>query len=135
MTGHTLPYDEYLWIQYGKRVVGGNDFPVRYYRCSYPGCTVRKKCVRSPTGEITEIVYRDSHHHPKPHLIDIDLSFATRDGNRWKEHPTTSDSLLRLTMASTTMISLLSRISEYNIFGSIKMLIFQFFKIMFYEAV
>ncbi|KAL9159989.1 hypothetical protein ABFS82_08G170500 [Erythranthe guttata] len=82
MTGHTLPYDEYLWIQYGKRVVGGNDFPVRYYRCSYPGCTVRKKCVRSPTGEITEIVYRDSHHHPKPHLIDIDLSFATRDGGK-----------------------------------------------------
>ncbi|KAL7143107.1 hypothetical protein ABFS83_08G168500 [Erythranthe nasuta] len=69
MTGHTSPHDAYLWRQYGKRVVIGNDFPVRYYICSYPGCTVRKKCARSPTGEITEIVYRDSHHHPKPHLI------------------------------------------------------------------
>ncbi|KAK4484773.1 hypothetical protein RD792_007367 [Penstemon davidsonii] len=58
--------DEYNWRKYGQKLVKGSEFPRSYYKCTYPNCEVKKIFERSPSGQITEIVYKGSHDHPKP---------------------------------------------------------------------
>lgn len=44
----------------------GSENPRSYYKCTYPNCPTKKKVERSQDGQITEIVYKGSHNHPKP---------------------------------------------------------------------
>ncbi|KAK4355190.1 hypothetical protein RND71_024161 [Anisodus tanguticus] len=60
--------DGYNWRKYGQKLVKGCEFPRSYYKCTYPNCEVKKIFEQSPEGQITEIVYKGSHDHPKPQL-------------------------------------------------------------------
>ncbi|KAE9596075.1 hypothetical protein Lal_00030869 [Lupinus albus] len=58
--------DGYNWRKYGQKQVKGSENPRSYYKCTYPNCPTRKKVERSLDGQITEIIYKGSHNHPKP---------------------------------------------------------------------
>ncbi|KAK9168010.1 hypothetical protein Syun_000150 [Stephania yunnanensis] len=58
--------DGYNWRKYGQKQVKGSENPRSYYKCTYPNCPIKKKVERSLDGQITEIVYKGSHNHPKP---------------------------------------------------------------------
>ncbi|XP_039047691.1 probable WRKY transcription factor 33 isoform X1 [Hibiscus syriacus] len=61
--------DGYNWRKYGQKLVKGSENPRSYYKCTYPNCPTKKKVERSLDGQITEIVYKGSHNHPKPQLM------------------------------------------------------------------
>ncbi|EPS60712.1 hypothetical protein M569_14089, partial [Genlisea aurea] len=65
-SGERTSDDGYNWRKYGQKLVKGSEFPRSYYKCTYPNCEVKKIFERSPGGQITEIVYKGSHVHPKP---------------------------------------------------------------------
>ncbi|KAL6841273.1 hypothetical protein ACP4OV_028791 [Aristida adscensionis] len=58
--------DGYNWRKYGQKQMKGSENPRSYYKCSFPGCPTKKKVERSPDGQVTEIVYKGAHNHPKP---------------------------------------------------------------------
>ncbi|XP_061375629.1 probable WRKY transcription factor 20 [Gastrolobium bilobum] len=58
--------DGYNWRKYGQKHVKGSEFPRSYYKCTHPNCEVKKLFERSPDGQITEIIYKGTHDHPKP---------------------------------------------------------------------
>ncbi|XP_002441255.1 WRKY transcription factor WRKY24 [Sorghum bicolor] len=58
--------DGYNWRKYGQKNMKGSENPRSYYKCSFPGCPTKKKVERSPDGQVTEIVYKGAHNHPKP---------------------------------------------------------------------
>ncbi|KAJ4980583.1 hypothetical protein NE237_031420 [Protea cynaroides] len=58
--------DGYNWRKYGQKHVKGSEFPRSYYKCTHPNCEVKKQLERSHDGQITEIIYKGSHDHPKP---------------------------------------------------------------------
>ncbi|KAK4802896.1 hypothetical protein SAY86_001099 [Trapa natans] len=59
--------DGYKWRKYGQKQVKGSENPRSYYKCTFPNCPTKKKVERSlEDGQITEIVYKGSHNHPKP---------------------------------------------------------------------
>ncbi|KAG6643504.1 probable WRKY transcription factor 33 [Carya illinoinensis] len=58
--------DGYNWRKYGQKNVKGSENPRSYYKCSFRGCPMKKKVETSLDGQITEIVYKGSHNHPKP---------------------------------------------------------------------
>ncbi|KAJ9551347.1 hypothetical protein OSB04_015392 [Centaurea solstitialis] len=70
-SGPAIPFDRssddgYNWRKYGQKVVKGSEHPRSYYKCTHPNCEVKKIFERSYTGQITEIVYKGTHDHPKP---------------------------------------------------------------------
>lgn len=45
--------------RYGEKQVKGSPYPRSYYKCSYPGCLVKKIIERDPkTGHVSEAVTR-----------------------------------------------------------------------------
>nr|AJA32882.1 WRKY transcription factor [Brassica oleracea var. capitata] len=58
--------DGYNWRKYGQKQVKGSENPRSYYKCTFPNCPTKKKVETSLEGQITEIVYKGSHNHPKP---------------------------------------------------------------------
>ncbi|KAK1305791.1 putative WRKY transcription factor 20 [Acorus calamus] len=58
--------DGYNWRKYGQKLVKGSEFPRSYYKCTHPNCQVKKQLERSHNGQITDIVYKGRHDHPKP---------------------------------------------------------------------
>nr|AAL32033.3 WRKY-like drought-induced protein [Retama raetam] len=58
--------DGYNWRKYGQKLVKGSEFPRSYYKCTHPNCEVKKLLECSHDGQITEIVYKGMHDHPKP---------------------------------------------------------------------
>ncbi|XVF30319.1 hypothetical protein REPUB_Repub16aG0046600 [Reevesia pubescens] len=58
--------DGYNWRKYGQKQVKGSEYPRSYYKCTNPNCQVKKKVERSLDGQITEIIYKGAHNHPKP---------------------------------------------------------------------
>lgn len=58
--------DGYNWRKYGQKQVKGSENPRSYYKCTFANCSMKKKVERSLDGQITEIVYKGDHNHPKP---------------------------------------------------------------------
>ncbi|TKY65744.1 WRKY transcription factor 33 [Spatholobus suberectus] len=58
--------DGFNWRKYGQKQVKGSENPRSYYKCTHPNCSMKKKVERSLDGQITEIVYKGQHNHPKP---------------------------------------------------------------------
>ncbi|XP_048431322.1 probable WRKY transcription factor 33 [Pyrus x bretschneideri] len=58
--------DGFNWRKYGQKQVKGSENPRSYYKCTFPNCPTKKKVERSLDGQITQIVYKGSHNHPKP---------------------------------------------------------------------
>ena len=58
--------DGYNWRKYGQKHVKGSEFPRSYYKCTHPNCEVKKLFEQSHDGQITEIIYKGTHDHPKP---------------------------------------------------------------------
>ena len=58
--------DGYNWRKYGQKQVKGSEYPRSYYKCTHPNCQVKKKVECSLDGQITEIIYKGAHNHPKP---------------------------------------------------------------------
>ncbi|XP_062077653.1 probable WRKY transcription factor 20 isoform X2 [Humulus lupulus] len=58
--------DGYNWRKYGQKHVKGSEFPRSYYKCTHPNCEVKKLFERAHDGQITEIIYKGTHDHPKP---------------------------------------------------------------------
>lgn len=66
-SGPSMPSDDgYNWRKYGQKHVKGSEFPRSYYKCTHPNCEVKKLFERSHDGQITEIIYKGTHDHPKP---------------------------------------------------------------------
>ncbi|CAL9085023.1 unnamed protein product [Musa textilis] len=58
--------DGYNWRKYGQKHVKGSEYPRSYYKCTHPHCQMKKQIERSQDGQITEIIYKGRHDHPKP---------------------------------------------------------------------
>ncbi|KAI9118047.1 hypothetical protein K1719_010379 [Acacia pycnantha] len=69
--------DGYNWRKYGQKQVKGSENPRSYYKCTYPSCPTKKKVERSLDGQITEIVYKGTHIHPKPQATRRNSSNAS----------------------------------------------------------
>ncbi|CAN1189358.1 Probable WRKY transcription factor 20 [Linum perenne] len=68
-TTHSMTLDDgYNWRKYGQKHVKGSEFPPSYYKCTHPNCEVKKLFECSHEGQITEIIYKGTHEHPKPQL-------------------------------------------------------------------
>ncbi|KAI4369326.1 hypothetical protein MLD38_017778 [Melastoma candidum] len=74
--------DGYNWRKYGQKQVKGSEFPRSYYKCTHPCCPVKKQVERSLNGQITEIIYKGAHNHPKSHPTRrgvIPTTFSTNE--------------------------------------------------------
>ncbi|KAF9661861.1 hypothetical protein SADUNF_Sadunf19G0112700 [Salix dunnii] len=58
--------DGYNWRKYGQKQVKGSENPRSYYKCTHPNCPTKKILERALDGQVTEIVYKGNHNHPKP---------------------------------------------------------------------
>lgn len=59
--------DGYRWRKYGQKMVKGNTNPRNYYRCSSPGCPVKKHVEKSSQNTTTVITtYEGQHDHAPP---------------------------------------------------------------------
>nr|AKA27917.1 WRKY protein [Salvia miltiorrhiza] len=58
--------DGYNWRKYGQKQVKGSENPRSYYKCTFANCSMKKKVEKDLDGQITEIVYKGNHNHPKP---------------------------------------------------------------------
>nr|ADK92866.1 WRKY-like protein [Hypericum perforatum] len=59
--------DGYRWRKYGQKMVKGNPNPRSYYRCSYPGCPVKKHVERaSHDPKVVLTSYEGQHEHNIP---------------------------------------------------------------------
>ncbi|CAG7880341.1 unnamed protein product [Brassica rapa] len=58
--------DGYGWRKYGQKQVKKSENPRSYFKCTYPNCFSKKIVETASDGQVTEIIYKGGHNHPKP---------------------------------------------------------------------
>ncbi|XP_042437325.1 probable WRKY transcription factor 2 [Zingiber officinale] len=79
---HNVVDDGYRWQKYGQKVVKGNSEPRNYYKCTHPGCIVKKHIERAVDDcNILLTTYEGNHNHDivTTNNIDNNLNFTTAD--------------------------------------------------------
>ncbi|KAG5402188.1 hypothetical protein IGI04_016795 [Brassica rapa subsp. trilocularis] len=98
--------DGYNWRKYGQKQVKGSENPRSYYKCTFPSCPTKKKVEMSLDGQITEIVYKGSHNHPKPQSTRRSSSSSSTFHSGGLDHHGSSDSFAIQQEDNTTSGSL-----------------------------
>ncbi|KAL8215165.1 hypothetical protein R6Q57_004614 [Mikania cordata] len=78
---HKKLNDGYNWRKYGQKQMKASENPRSYYKCTHRNCSMRKKVETSSDGDITEIVYKGNHNHPKPQSAKRASSSSATDNS------------------------------------------------------
>ncbi|KAG5615048.1 hypothetical protein H5410_014872 [Solanum commersonii] len=116
--------DGFKWRKYGQKVVKGNHHPSQswicrsYYRCTYPGCNVRKHVERAsadPKAVIT--TYEGKHNHDIPIARNRSHSTAQNSSRQLNEQEiaTCRPSLLEKVALHTNEIPVCRQLKEEHI--------------------
>ncbi|KAJ4903265.1 putative WRKY transcription factor 25 [Raphanus sativus] len=68
--------DGYGWRKYGQKQVKKSENPRSYFKCTYPNCVSKKIVETASDGQVTEIIYKGGHNHPKPEFTKRPSSSA-----------------------------------------------------------
>ncbi|XP_055836387.1 probable WRKY transcription factor 2 [Solanum dulcamara] len=82
--------DGYRWRKYGQKMVKGNPYPRSYYKCTNPGCNIRKHIERAPSDLKSVITtYDGKHNHDAP--IERKSSQASSGISKSRSNPKTTN--------------------------------------------
>jgi len=70
------PSDGYKWRKYGQKDVKGLKYPRSYYKCTYPGCTVKKYVEQDEQdGKLIERTsYKGEHSHDPSRFTRVNVT-------------------------------------------------------------
>ncbi|WZY90046.1 probable WRKY transcription factor 25 [Brassica napus] len=74
--------DGYGWRKYGQKQVKKSENPRSYFKCTYPNCVSKKIVETASDGQITEIIYKGGHNHPKPEFTKRPSSSSAANARR-----------------------------------------------------